>query len=89
MRQGNNYAWARRLTSALENVRFHGFTIVSKGNDLRQRSFLKGSPPKVVSLSVGNAGTGAISQLLRTSQARIAAFLSEPEESSLVPKVIE
>jgi predicted nuclease of predicted toxin-antitoxin system len=37
-----------------EHARLQGFTIVSKDNDFRQRSFLKGAPPKVIWLSVGN-----------------------------------
>ena len=41
-------------------AREHGYTIVSKDNDFRQRAFLDGPPPKVVWLSVGNAGTGLI-----------------------------
>jgi hypothetical protein len=43
----------------------------------------------VVWLSVGNAGTGVISQLLRTSRARIATFISAPEESLLVLELPE
>lgn len=39
----------------------HGLTIVSKDNDFRQLSFLYGPPPKVIWLSVGNAGTDIIS----------------------------
>ena len=42
----------------------HGFTIVSKDNDFRQRAFLYGPPPKVIWLSVGNAGTSVIAELL-------------------------
>ena len=41
-------------------AREHGFVIVSKDDDFRQLSFLHGAPPKVVWLSVGNAGTDAI-----------------------------
>lgn len=72
-----------------EHARVEGFTIVSKDNDFRQRSFLKGSPPKVVWLAVGNAGTDVIRQLLRTSQARIATFISAPEETLLVLELPE
>jgi predicted nuclease of predicted toxin-antitoxin system len=63
---------------------FHRFTIVSKDNDFRQLSFLKGPPPKVVWLSVGNAGTDVIGDLLERSYQRIAAFLEDPEEGLLV-----
>ena len=63
---------------------FHGFAIVSKDNDFRQLSFLKGPPPKVVWLSVGNAGTEQIGRLLLGSHDRIVAFLQDPEEGLLV-----
>ena len=62
----------------------HRFTIVSKDNDFRQLSFLKGPPPKVVWLSVGNAGTDLIGALLERSHQRIAAFLDDPEAGLLV-----
>ena len=67
-----------------EHARLQGFAIVSKDNDFRQRSFLKGAPPKVIWLSVGNAGTDAIGQLLPDSRARIATFITNPEESLLI-----
>jgi len=63
---------------------FHDLTIVSKDNDFRQLSFLKGPPPKVVWLSVGNAGTDEIGDLLLRSRDRIATFLENPEEGLLV-----
>lgn len=63
---------------------YRGLTIVSKDNDFRQLSFLKGPPPKVIWLSVGNAGTDAIGDLLARSRDRIAAFLEAPEEGLLV-----
>ena len=40
-----------------EHAKANGFVIVSKDDDFRQRSFLRGAPPKVVWLQVGNAGT--------------------------------
>lgn len=63
---------------------FHGFIIVSKDNDFRQLSFLKGPPPKVIWLSLGNAGTDAIGDLLLRHQDRIVAFVADPEEGLLV-----
>ena len=62
----------------------HYFTIVSKDNDFRQLSFLKGPPPKVIWLSVGNADTQAIGELLQRNHGRIVSFLESSEESLLV-----
>jgi predicted nuclease of predicted toxin-antitoxin system len=57
--------------------------VVSKDNDFRQRSFLRGAPPKVVWLSVGNAGTARIADLLRREHGRLLAFESEAETALL------
>lgn len=62
----------------------HGFVIVSKDDDFRQRSFLEGAPPKVVWLQAGNAGTDAIADLLRAEVARIRLFAEEEESALLV-----
>ncbi|TVS18720.1 MAG: hypothetical protein EA417_02425 [Gammaproteobacteria bacterium] len=62
----------------------HGHLLVSKDDDFRQRSFLHGAPPKVVWLQVGNAGTGAIATLLRTSSKRLRDFESEAESALLI-----
>jgi predicted nuclease of predicted toxin-antitoxin system len=65
-------------------ARTEGFAIASKDNDFRQRSFVFGSPPKVVWLDVGNAGTATITDLLRRAQSRVEVFASDPETSLLV-----
>jgi predicted nuclease of predicted toxin-antitoxin system len=65
-------------------ARDNAFVIVSKDNDFRQRSFLDGAPPKVIWLSVGNAGTLTIADLLHEQRARIAVFEADAESSLLV-----
>ena len=65
---------------ALEN----DFVIVSKDDDFRQRSFLRGAPPKVVWLQVGNAGTAPIAGLLRDEASRIHSFQGEEESALLI-----
>ena len=62
----------------------HGFIIVSKDNDFRQRCFVVGPPPKVIWLSVGNAGTTVIRALLESGHAAVAAFAQNPDEALLV-----
>jgi predicted nuclease of predicted toxin-antitoxin system len=62
----------------------HGFTLISKDNDFRQLSFVRGHPPKIIWLSVGNAGTQAIADLLTEQHARVQAFHSNQGESLLV-----
>jgi len=65
------------------HAQHHGFIIVSKDNDFRQRSFLSGAPPKIVWLSVGNAGTLVIAALLLSARPRIQEFESDVEASLL------
>jgi predicted nuclease of predicted toxin-antitoxin system len=67
-----------------EYARTNGFTIVSKDNDFRQRSFVEGAPPKIVWLSVGNAGTGVICQLLQTQLAQLVSFHNDSDAALLV-----
>ncbi|MGQ0591442.1 MAG: DUF5615 family PIN-like protein [Gammaproteobacteria bacterium] len=61
----------------------HDLTIVSKDNDFRQMSFLKGPPPKVIWLSVGNAGTDTIARLLEKSVTEVTKFVANADESLL------
>jgi predicted nuclease of predicted toxin-antitoxin system len=65
-------------------AREHGYTIVSKDNDFRQQAFLHGPPPKVVWLSVGNAGTAAIAHLIRSHAETVRTFGADPEQSLLI-----
>jgi predicted nuclease of predicted toxin-antitoxin system len=63
--------------------RANGFALVSKDSDFRDRSILAGSPPKVIWLDVGNAGTAAIARLLRENVDRITEF-EKQQESFLI-----
>lgn len=65
----------------------HGFAIVSKDNDFRQRAFVSGPPPKVIWLDVGNAGTERIAELLRAQRRQVNRFGGGGEESLLVLQV--
>lgn len=65
------------------HARDNGYCIVSKDNDFRQRSFLRGTPPKIVWLAVGNAGTGEIAELLLRERSRLLDFASDDEASLL------
>jgi predicted nuclease of predicted toxin-antitoxin system len=67
-----------------EHARDNGFVIVSKDDDFRQRSLLEGTPPKVVWLQVGNAGTAAIAEVLREQAPRLHRFADEDESAFLI-----
>lgn len=65
-----------------------GYAVVSKDNDFRQLSFLHGAPPKVIWLSVGNAGTDTIAGLLERSSSRIEQFAKSADDSLLVLRLV-
>lgn len=62
----------------------HGFTIVSKDEDFRRLSLLRGHPPKVIWLVAGNAGTNQIADLLLRNKNQITTFLDDQNEDSLL-----
>ena len=66
------------------HARAAGLAIVSKDTDFRDRSVREGSPPKVVWLDVGNAGTGVIAKLLARERSAVEAFDATRGESLLV-----
>ena len=61
-----------------------GFALVSKDDDFRQMSLLKGAPPKVIILALGNRGNDAVLRLLFGHQQTIDVFLANGEESVLI-----
>jgi predicted nuclease of predicted toxin-antitoxin system len=65
-------------------ARENGFAIVSKDSDFSQRSFLLGSPPKVIWLRIGNCTTTRVDFVLRNAAERIHTFMTSGEESCLV-----
>ncbi len=67
-----------------EYAQENDYVIVSKDNDFRQRSFLYGPPPKVISVSVGNAGTDKIAELLRQNRNQIQTFVDDPSQGLLL-----
>ena len=68
------------------HARTHGFVIVSKDADFRERSYVEGFPPKVIWLDVANAGTAVIATLLRGERERIERFEALEETSLLLAR---
>ena len=56
----------------------HGFALVSKDDDFREMSVLRGAPPKLVMINLGNCATSAIAALLRDRQTQLAVFGQDP-----------
>jgi predicted nuclease of predicted toxin-antitoxin system len=61
------------------HARTHDFVIVSKDNDFAELAVLRGSPPKVVWLRLGNCSSAAVEQLLRRNVTVITEFVSDPD----------
>jgi len=61
-----------------------GFVIVAKDDDFRQLAFLRGAPPKVIWLRLGNCTTADVERLLRARREDILAFERDPEAALLV-----
>ncbi len=52
----------------------HGFAIVSRGSDFADMSALKGWPPKVIWIRLGNCKTAVIEMVLRNSVDAVQRF---------------
>lgn len=66
------------------HARANGFTIVSKDWDFHQLSLLRGFPPKVIYLNIGNCPTRDIIDLLRNKSREITNFGNDLSESLLL-----
>lgn len=60
-------------------ARTHGFVLVTKDNDFAELAVLRGAPPKVVWLRIGNCSTAAVEHLLRAHASAIADFANDAE----------
>jgi predicted nuclease of predicted toxin-antitoxin system len=65
-------------------ARDHGYSIVSKDSDFMHRSLVRGQPPKVIHLQIGNLSTRAIGSMILRRKAAIRRFLKNRVESLLV-----
>ena len=60
-----------------------GSVLVSKDGDFYHRAMLLGHPPKVVWVRLGNCSTATVVALLRSRQADLFAFDTDPTASLL------
>lgn len=61
-----------------------GFTIVSKDSDFMHLSMVRGHPPKVVHIRLGNCPTGRISERLAAEAKAIQEFVVDELASLLI-----
>lgn len=58
-----------------------GFTIVTKDNDFLARALVRGHPPQVIQVCLGNVSTRQIAEVLRARANDIEKFVTENTES--------
>jgi len=61
------------------HARTHDFMITSKDEDFAELAVLRGAPPKVIWLRLGNCSTAAVERVLRSNFAVIGDFAIDPE----------
>jgi len=61
-----------------------GFAIVTKDDDFRQRGFVRGAPPQVIWVRLGNCTTDEVEAVLRARHPDILAFGTDPSAALLV-----
>lgn len=57
----------------------HGFLFVTKDRDVAELAILRGAPPKVIWLRVGNCKTAVIERALRANYSAIEDFVQDPQ----------
>jgi predicted nuclease of predicted toxin-antitoxin system len=67
-----------------EYARLNGFAIVTKDEDYNNLSVLRGSPPKVIWLQIGNCSTAQVEAVFRARFAAIESFGNDPSVGTLV-----
>jgi len=60
-------------------ARDHDYCIVTFDGDFYDLGIIKGSPPKVIWLRIGNTSTSNIEQILRKNLKLIQTFLTDPD----------
>ena len=66
----------------------NAYTLVSKDDDFRQLSLLRGAPPKVLALAVGNGGSATVLAVLLDNYLRIETFDADEQESFMVLRAV-
>lgn len=62
----------------------HGYTIVTKDDDFKSLSLVRGAPPKVVYLRIGNGPTNGIASVLHSAKSICEDLAAQSEATLLV-----
>ena len=66
-----------------EHARLNGFAIVTKDADFNHLSLLRGTPPKVIWLVLGNCTTSQVEAVFRARFTEIQLFEQDPSAGTL------
>ena len=58
-----------------------GFVVITKDNDFLARALVRGHPPQVIQICLGNVSTRRIAEVLRARADDIQRFVTENRES--------
>lgn len=72
-----------RDAEVYDHARAYGLAIVTKDADFVDLSLVRGFPPKVIWLRMGNCTTRDIERVLRANLANLVAFGGDPENGIL------
>ena len=61
----------------------HGFAILSKDSDYSDLSVIRGSPPKVIWLQIGNCRVEDVEKIIRENIQAVSDFLNDPNSDLL------
>jgi predicted nuclease of predicted toxin-antitoxin system len=61
----------------------HGFALVTKDEDFHRLSVLRGAPPKVIWVRLGNCATADVARLLRFRAVQIVDFIEDADATFL------
>jgi predicted nuclease of predicted toxin-antitoxin system len=64
-------------------ARDQDFAIVSKDDDFSSLALVRGAPPKVIWLQIGNAPTSRVAEILRDKAQILESFSRDPGEALL------
>ena len=61
----------------------NGYVLVTKDDDFVELSILRGAPPKIILIGLGNCRTSAVAALLEAEKSKIERFESDDSASLL------
>lgn len=76
---GSSHVYLLRLARSDDSdlwhyARYHGYTLVTKNTDMVDLCVLRGAPPKVLWLRMGNCTTDVVQEVMGNNDDRIARF---------------